>query len=135
VCQLAIHGHVGDCFRTLHRSIVHAAKYSLHPHKVRTKILVAQVRSLIVSTGLNGLHNFILLDMQMPKLDGYQTAKGLRQIGYREPIMALTADAMHGDMKRCIDAGCNDYLSKPIDKNVLLRKVRTHLASPVDRSH
>jgi len=71
-------------------------------------------------------HEFdlILLDMQMPNLDGYATAKKLRQMGFAKPIIALTADAMQGDMKRCLECGCNDYLSKPIDVHQLLQKVQ-----------
>ncbi|MGB7347222.1 MAG: PAS domain S-box protein [Pirellulaceae bacterium] len=71
--------------------------------------------------------DLILLDMQMPKLDGYETAKSLRRLGYSGPIIALTADAMQGDMNRCIESGCNDYLSKPIDKQVLLQKVKQYV--------
>ncbi len=67
--------------------------------------------------------DLILLDMQMPRLDGYATAIQLRELGYKGPIIALTADAMQGDMTRCIDCGCDDYLSKPIDKQHLLAKV------------
>lgn len=65
----------------------------------------------------------ILLDMQMPKLDGYSTARKLRELGYGYPIVALTADAMQGDMNRCIESGCNAYLSKPIDTKRLLQLV------------
>ncbi len=65
----------------------------------------------------------ILLDMQMPNLDGYQTAQQLRKLGYTGPIIALTADAMQGDMNQCREAGCNDYLSKPIDVQLLLQMV------------
>jgi len=68
--------------------------------------------------------DLILLDMQMPRLDGYRTAEQLRRIGYGGPIVALTADAMQGDMSRCIECGCNDYLSKPIDRAALLSCVR-----------
>jgi two-component system, chemotaxis family, CheB/CheR fusion protein len=67
--------------------------------------------------------DLILLDMQMPNMDGYESAKQLRQLGYQGPIIALTADAMHGDMTRCLEAGCNDYLSKPIDKARMLQKI------------
>ncbi|TWT33877.1 Aerobic respiration control sensor protein ArcB [Posidoniimonas corsicana] len=73
--------------------------------------------------------DIILLDMQMPRLDGYRTADQLRRLGYNGPIVALTADAMQGDMSRCIKAGCDDYLSKPIDNGLLLEKVRRLVAS------
>jgi two-component system CheB/CheR fusion protein len=67
--------------------------------------------------------DLILLDMQMPRLDGYQTAARLRQLGFDKPIVALTADAMQSDMSRCIEAGCNEYLSKPIDNAKLIETV------------
>jgi two-component system, chemotaxis family, CheB/CheR fusion protein len=63
----------------------------------------------------------ILLDMQMPYMDGYETAAELRKMGYANPIIALTADAMQEAVQRCLAAGCDYHLSKPIHKKRLLQ--------------
>lgn len=67
----------------------------------------------------------ILLDMMMPVMDGYETLKALREMGYLDKIqvIAVTARAMKGDKEKCLEAGAWDYVSKPVDMNLLIDKL------------
>ncbi|WP_228455902.1 response regulator [Chryseobacterium sp. POL2] len=67
--------------------------------------------------------NLVLMDMMMPEMDGYQATKLIRNIEEIKhlPIIAVTAQAMPEDRQKCLEAGAQDYVSKPIDVDVLIK--------------
>lgn len=84
------------------------------------ELAVAEVHRAI-DTG--EAYDIIVLDMQMPNVDGYQAATALRACGIEQPIIALTADVMKGDRERCLKSGCDDYITKPIQHEAFVEMV------------
>jgi CheY-like chemotaxis protein len=78
--------------------------------------------------------DIVILDIQMPGLDGYETTRRLRAQGFIKPIVGLTAGAMNEDRERCLQAGFDAYLSKPIDQPTLLETVRCCTQKPTVES-
>jgi two-component system cell cycle response regulator DivK len=79
------------------------------------------------------LPDIILLDMSLPEMDGWEVARRLKGDASTQdiPVIALTAHAMNGDREAALDAGCEDYDTKPIDMNRLLDKMTTLFAKKV----
>ncbi|MGQ8336829.1 response regulator [Sunxiuqinia sp. A32] len=82
----------------------------------------------------NGLHaiklceenqdiDVVLMDIRMPVMDGYESTKKIKEFRPELPIIAQTAFAMESDRKRALVEGCDDYISKPIRKNILVKKI------------
>src|SRR5690606_12090114 len=74
-------------------------------------------------------YNLVLMDLQMPELDGLEATRRLRADGFTAPIIALTAHAFKEDRDRSFEAGCSDYLTKPINRQNLLAAIDNALTS------
>jgi len=78
-------------------------------------------------------YDLILMDIQMPIMNGIEATQTLRAKNYTGPIVALTANAMKSDVDACTAAGCDDFVSKPIDKNSLYKLLEKYLSADTDR--
>lgn len=96
--------------------------------KAGGKVTLAEHGKLAVDLALKASEkgkpfDVILMDMQMPELDGYAATKRLRDKGYPYPIIALTAHTMRGAREECLAAGCNNYATKPINRSQLFAAI------------
>jgi CheY-like chemotaxis protein len=81
-----------------------------------------------VQKGLSGDYNVILMDIQMPEMDGYEATTRLRNMGFKNPILAVTAHTRQENLEHCLAVGCDDFVCKPINRTLLIQKIKEHLA-------
>jgi PAS domain S-box-containing protein len=99
-------------------------------------VVIAENGQMAVDLATTQPFDLILMDMQMPVMDGHTATTELRRRGLTTPIIALTAYAMAEDREKCIAAGCNSYLAKPVAEATLLTAVSQYLGKlvPKDRT-
>ena len=91
------------------------------------EVALADGGALGVACATEEPFDLILMDCQMPVVDGFEATRRLRGAGVRTPIIALTANALHGDRERCLNAGMDDYLAKPFSRAALRETLRRWL--------
>ena len=90
-------------------------------------LLVARDGAQGVSMALEKKPDLILMDISLPVMDGYEATRKIRETMNSVPIIGLSAHAMQGDAEKAKDAGCNDYMTKPVDEDLLMKKLKEQL--------
>ena len=105
--------------------------------KVQIKVDVANNGKIAVEKYKKNYYDLILMDLHMPEMDGYEATQYIRNnFGINKknvPIIALTAAAIKGEKEKCINAGMNDYISKPFKQEKFFEKITTFLSEPVNK--
>lgn len=97
--------------------------------KTSLELTLVEDGKAAVEAALAETFDLILLDMQMPVMDGYTAARKIRKSGITIPIVAFTANAMKHDIATCLEAGCSMHLPKPVTKSALFHCLETYLAT------
>jgi two-component system cell cycle response regulator DivK len=91
------------------------------------RLQVAKDGAQAVATVERDRPDLVLMDISLPVMDGYEAARRIRASHPDLPIIGLSAHAMSGDAKKALAAGCSDYLTKPVDEDLLLGKIKRFL--------
>lgn len=89
------------------------------------------VELALAAKARNAPYDVILMDMSLPVMDGYEASRVLRKQGYKHPIVAFTAHALGDDRQRCLDAGCDAYTTKPIEREQLITTLQRWMSVPL----
>ncbi len=99
-----------------------------------TQLLEEDYNVLVARDGAQGVlsteqnhPDLVLMDISLPVMDGYEATRSIRKSFPTLPVIGLSAHAMQGDAERAIAAGCTDYLTKPVDEDLLLEKLKHYL--------
>ena len=99
-----------------------------------TQILEEEYLLLVAKDGAQGVEltfnqqpDLVLMDISLPVMDGYESTRIIRKTNKSVPIIGLSAHAMQGDAEKALAAGCSDYITKPVDEDLLLQKLRIFL--------
>ena len=106
--------------------------------RVAVPLTIALVTKLVSAYGKEAVEaaeklspHLILMDMSLPVMDGWEATRRIKQnlTTQKIPVIALTAHAMSGDKQKALEAGCDDYETKPVDLKNLLEKINQHLGN------
>lgn len=137
------HGRVAESHKTDKKTDVPAKKLNLTGKSILVvddvsdnRLLIerymqgTQAEIILASNGLDAIEitsknnpDLVLMDIQMPEMDGYETVRRIRQQGFTKPIIALTAHAMKEEGEKCLDAGCTAVLTKPARRQDLMARI------------
>ncbi len=90
-------------------------------------LIVARDGAQGVTLAETGHPDLILMDISLPVMDGYEATRKIRESFQTLPIIGLSAHAMQGDVEKARAAGCSDYLTKPVDEDLLFQKLKEYL--------
>jgi two-component system cell cycle response regulator DivK len=90
-------------------------------------LLVARDGAQAVALAEECNPDLVLMDISLPVMDGYEATRRIREMFESLPVIGLSAHAMQGDVEKAIAAGCTDYLTKPVDEDLLFKKLEQYL--------